>query len=718
MATLVLSTVGTVLGGPVGGAIGGLLGQSIDQQMFGQGPNHGPRLGDLSVQTSSYGTAIPKLFGTIRVAGSIVWSTDLQEASQTQGAKGQPETVTYSYSASFAVALSSRPILDVRRIWADGKLIRTAEGEFAVSTGFRLLNGSEEQAADPLIATIEGPGAVPAYRGLALAVFEDLDLSEFGNRIPFLTFEAVADPAPVPASSILNELSEGAVDCSAEFELQGYAAHGTSVESAAEPLVEMLGIALADTGTVLASPGADTILVASDDYGCSSSSDRKPRTERSQTPARALPAALDLSYYDPEREYQAGLARASIESAASPAAVVALPAVIGAAPAKGLAETTLARRWAERDKLVVRLPPSFLALRPGTLVSPAGAHDTWRAERVAIDGMVVRVDLRPVYSMIGALQADAGRVLSSTGVTPTPTILAVVELPDDGSGSSESPVIAIAASGSEAGWRPVPLEIAVGEAEPVTLTSAARAVQGHTETALGIGQSALFDMLNTVDVALAGGDDWLESRDDGALADGVNLALIGSELIQFGNALPLGEGRFRLSRLLRGRRGTEWAMALHQVGDPFVMISRSSLQPVNLASNNVGARIQVVPRGLADATATPVELIAAGDAMRPPSPVHLRAAATTGGGLRCSWTRRSRKGWAWLDFVDVPVDGSPELYRATLRVGEAGLERETNLPNVEFSAADLAELGPGDLKLSVVQIGELAASRPAQLTIA
>ena len=110
MATLVLSTAGTILGGPVGGAIGGLLGQSIDQQLLGPGPRQGPRLGDLSVQTSSYGTQIPRVYGRMRVAGSIVWSTDLQEDSQTEGAKGQPDSVTYSYSVSFAVALSSRPI--------------------------------------------------------------------------------------------------------------------------------------------------------------------------------------------------------------------------------------------------------------------------------------------------------------------------------------------------------------------------------------------------------------------------------------------------------------------------------------------------------------------------------------------------------------------------------------------------------------------------------
>ena len=68
MATLVLSSVGTALGGPVGAAIGSLIGHSIDQQLFGGGPKQGPRLGDLSVQTSSYGTAIPRIYGRMRVA--------------------------------------------------------------------------------------------------------------------------------------------------------------------------------------------------------------------------------------------------------------------------------------------------------------------------------------------------------------------------------------------------------------------------------------------------------------------------------------------------------------------------------------------------------------------------------------------------------------------------------------------------------------------------
>ena len=126
MATLVLSTVGNALGGPVGGAIGALIGQSIDEQLLGSA-RRGPRLNDLNVQTSSYRTQIPRIYGTMRVAGSVIWATDLVESTQTTGAKGQPDVI-YGYSVSLAVAISSRPVAAIKRIWADGKLLRSLPG--------------------------------------------------------------------------------------------------------------------------------------------------------------------------------------------------------------------------------------------------------------------------------------------------------------------------------------------------------------------------------------------------------------------------------------------------------------------------------------------------------------------------------------------------------------------------------------------------------------
>jgi hypothetical protein len=159
MATLILTAVGSAVGGPIGAAVGAIVGQQVDSRLFAPKARHGPRLGELAVQTSTYGTAIPKVFGTMRVAGTVIWATDLKEQRSTGGGgKGQPKTVSYSYSASFAVALSGRPVAGIGRIWADGKLLRGAAGDFKSATGFRLHPGDADQPVDSFIVAAEGAG--------------------------------------------------------------------------------------------------------------------------------------------------------------------------------------------------------------------------------------------------------------------------------------------------------------------------------------------------------------------------------------------------------------------------------------------------------------------------------------------------------------------------------------------------------------------------------
>lgn len=100
MATLVLTAIGGLVAGPVGAALGALAGQAVDRDvLFRPSGRQGPRLSDLSVQTSSYGTPLPLVFGTMRVAGTVIWATDLSESRSTGSAgKGQPSVTTYSYS--------------------------------------------------------------------------------------------------------------------------------------------------------------------------------------------------------------------------------------------------------------------------------------------------------------------------------------------------------------------------------------------------------------------------------------------------------------------------------------------------------------------------------------------------------------------------------------------------------------------------------------------
>ena len=99
MATLILTAVGSAIGGPIGGALGAVFGQRVDQAIFGGGGREGPRLKELAVTTSSYGQPIARNFGRMRVAGTVVWSTELIETTSKEGGgKGRPSTTTCTIS--------------------------------------------------------------------------------------------------------------------------------------------------------------------------------------------------------------------------------------------------------------------------------------------------------------------------------------------------------------------------------------------------------------------------------------------------------------------------------------------------------------------------------------------------------------------------------------------------------------------------------------------
>jgi hypothetical protein len=204
MAALVLSVAGAAAGavfGPAGaiaGRIAGaLVGNIIDRKLFGPGDQNvvGPRLADLDVMASTEGAPIPRVYGRARLAGQVIWATQLEEmvssSTSSSGGKGdlvsgpRTTTTTYSYFGNFAVGLCEGVIGQVGRIWADGKPLDLS------NKTIRVHRGTEDQAPDDLIVAKEGAGNSPAYRGLAYVVFERLPLADFGNRIPQLSFEII-----------------------------------------------------------------------------------------------------------------------------------------------------------------------------------------------------------------------------------------------------------------------------------------------------------------------------------------------------------------------------------------------------------------------------------------------------------------------------------------------------------------------------------------------
>ena len=213
------AAIGGAIGGPAGAQAGWVAGSLAGAVLFPPKMPDGPRMGDLRVQTSSYGVAIPRVWGMARTSGNVIWAADLVEHEHEAGGKGGGSGGSYyTYTCSFAVAICEGPIAGVRRIWADGILIHdvssTNNGQQSifdnlinsinsgggVSDGLMVYPGTETQTVDPTMQAALGD--VPAHRGLAYAVFTDLPLEKYGNRIPNVTFEVVE------VGSIPDRLSE------------------------------------------------------------------------------------------------------------------------------------------------------------------------------------------------------------------------------------------------------------------------------------------------------------------------------------------------------------------------------------------------------------------------------------------------------------------------------------------------------------------------------
>ncbi|MGK6354483.1 phage tail protein [Sphingomonas sp. DT-207] len=713
MATLVLTAVGGMFG-PLGAAIGAAAGNAIDRELFFKPKGReGPRLAELRVQTSSYGTQIPKVFGTMRIAGSVIWATDLVEHRSSQGGKGRPTTTSYSYTASFAVALSGRPILRVGRIWADGKLLRGAAGDFKVRTGFRLHLGGEAQMPDPLIASAEGPGLAPAHRGIAYAVFENLELADFGNRIPSLSFEVIADAGAVAAGSVIEALAGGAVAAAGGPALTGFAAQGTSVRAAVETLAGAAGGWFRNDSeglTLLAGTGA---AVAVEDQKISTRG--RAREERSIASAESVPSLVSLSHYDPARDHQAGIQRAARSGAGMRELRLELAAAVDASGAKAIAEGTLARLELERERRTVTLPWRAMAVRPGERVTIAGAPGVWRVDRWSLEAMVVALECVPVAPAPAPVPASPGRVLGAPDRLLGTTILHAFELPPLGDTPAATPRLGVAAAGSAAGWRSAALLLSSdgGQSWSEAGMTAAPAVLGTLIVPPGPAPATLVDRIHGIEIELAHDEMMLGDADEAAMAAGANLALIGDELIQFARATPIGGNHWQLSGLWRGRRGTEAAAGTQAAGDRFVLLRAETMAVLDLSAASLGGTVRLLGQGSGDSGAAEAEAAITGISVLPPAPAQLAFAPHADGGGTIRWVRRSRTGWDWIDGVDAPLGEETERYRVTILADGTSRIVETAVPQLELTPAEHA----AGAAIEVRQIGARGLSPAAALIV-
>jgi hypothetical protein len=724
MATVVLTAVGTILGGPLGGAIGAALGQRVDGAILGSKPREGPRIKELDVQTSSYGTQIPAIFGAMRVAGTVIWSTDLIERKvKSGGGKGRSSTVNYSYSVSFAVALSSRPLARVGRIWADGNLLRGAAGDFKTETEFRFHAGHADQPLDPLLASAEASGFCPAHRDLAYVVFEDFQLADYGNRIPSLTFEIFERETHIPCIDIAKTISGGLVAGSSSPVLSGYAVQGQDVRSALQPLMTALPISIwPDKDQLVVSDwSAHTNPLMLDDPVVRLGAGSLDRPKRIREASGRASSSLSIRHYDPDRDFQAGVQVSRMIGNARRDTQIEFAAAMDAASARRFADVQLMQQWRGLNGFEGSIAEGAEPVSIGSHLQIEDASEPFRIIEVEHQRGVTKVTGQEwMTASVSTLFADPGRNQPDQDMVVGETRLILADLPATNSDDPGKPIIVAAVAGSGAGWRRAALSRIDADRETDLGGSTGIATMGTLLGPLLPHSDLLLDQQHQPVIRLLHDRMTLPPGSGDPLSNDAPALWINDEIIRYGTAEKIAARDYRLKDLVRGCFNSGSAVT-HSDGANCFLLDADGLVKIDVGLDALGSAISINASGVGDSQPVNRLLAITGQAVRPRSPVHGRIEKRTNGDLYLSWIRRDRLTLPWGDAVDIlNSEAVLEFVIAVAVAGQTIKSWTINASDLQITGAELSMLNiPSGalLDFSISQQGRYARSDPLILSI-
>ena len=444
--------------------------------------------------------------------------------------------------------------------------------------------------------------------------------------------------------------------------------------------------------------GSSVVTIPADDVGLISG-DQEP-IERPRDQEVELPSSVSVTYADPDADYQPSNQIAQRISGpvrtqnADNNVSIEFPIVFTSEEGRRLAERLLYTAWAERSRLNTALTWEYLALDPTDIIEMQVGADLLRLRLAEIEvGADLAIELVATQEDARSNDSSAPGV-GGGGLVPQavpsgfPTKYLPLDLPllfaVDTSLQQFSRAY-WAASGYDAEWPGSRLFrssdqgqtfSAVGQA---TVPAAWGVVDG---TLPDPGTTATWDESSTVDVKVIAGIDRFESATDAEVLGGANsLAIIRAdglpEIVQFVNVESVDVGTVRLSRLLRGRRGTdaEETARNHGANETVVLLEpgRVLTFPLPLDLIDVAAQYRAETLGQPLEDAPTIFDRRTGQDLVPYAPAHLRGSRDGGGNLTVSWVRRTRYNADGPTTDDVPLN--EQLERYDLEIPFAGSTR-------------------------------------------
>lgn len=423
---------------------------------------------------------------------------------------------------------------------------------------------------------------------------------------------------------------------------------------------------------------AQTLEVDEGDMVPSSSGDIGYKISR--TMSYELPSSYVLTYMDQSNAYQSGSVSGMIEGSNTPGMMSAnYPLVMTEAQAKALADTLVYGAYAARESIGFALPPSLSALEPGDIITMTNRESGFLLSRSSFGDSLrfegIGVDPSIYQSVAGSSSSGyGGGAVNIYG----PVLVEFMDLPiiNDDTADAQAPKLAAAANPWSGGAAVYKANNSGGYDLFKVVTQ--QSIMGELTDDLAASDPWVWDDVTELKIRLYG-DQPLVSLDDDDVIAGENIILVQSpsglwEAIGFADAELTDDREYTLTRLLRGRFGTEIEMreAPYPTGSRVVIYDASAQVSLPLSANDRGIAYtyRVGPYLYAQDHMTFSQVTYTSEAvgLRPYAPYDLDINIDVDDDIELFWTRRTRFNGDDLNISSAvpPLNEEEELYEVEI----------------------------------------------------
>lgn len=482
-----------------------------------------------------------------------------------------------------------------------------------------------------------------------------------------------------------------------------------TVRAALDPLRQAFqfdGIESAGTAKFIRRGGPIQLTLTDDDLGVHIEGEEAPSKVTTATAQDVdLPRSVRVHYLSPARDYEPGdqQSPSRLETEAVNDLDLELPIVLTDDQALQISQILWADAWAGRWSHQIAIDAQHQELEPTDIIA------------VPVDGVLQRTRISAFTDQVpmvrkAELVRDDDASWVSTAVASVPPFIpppiafagpveaVLMDLPalsdshdDPGFYAAVRPLLGGA-------WRGAALYRSVdggGSFQIIGQFGSPISAAGKLLANAPEGPTDIWDEESAITVDLLYGA--LENRTAEAVQAGANAAAIGAhghwEIVQFRDVELVSGTTYKLTGLLRGRRGTERYVGLALRGEDFVLLSDAGVIRIPLEQSQIGAVYQyrAVGTGGNLSAALTSDFEGDGEALRPFSPVNLRVATDfQTGDQRISWIRRGRLGQEMPSGADIPVSEASELYDVEIAdtAGTVVRTMQVTAPQYTYAQAD------------------------------